>query len=159
MDPTSLPVKSLHGKSYRRLPEKFREPDPDLNLRISRPFKEVAIGCLEVPSHSSHKPEQLSISVQAKGEQMAKYLSPLNPKQKFLFPAGHHSEQICHCSIWRHPWLLLLNGEEILNAWVLLGMYMWKVWVLHKWCYEHGNPSQTVIPSWVHMARFLFVNG
>jgi len=66
MNPTSaaLSVKSPCGKSNHQLPGKFREPDPELSLRISHPFREVVIGCLEVPSPSSHKPEQFIILIQ-----------------------------------------------------------------------------------------------
>ena len=99
MDPTSAVLSAKWEVWPGWLPGKFRELDPDLNLRISHPFRELAIGCLEVPSSSFHKPEWFSISIQAEGEQTAKCLSPLNPKQKCLFPAGHRNEQICRCSI------------------------------------------------------------
>lgn len=148
--PAALSVKSLCGKSKHGVPGKFRDPDPC--LRMSNPFNGVTIACLDVPSLSSHKFKCFSTSVHAE-EQMTKYLSPLNPRQKFLFPAGCRNEQICCCSIWRYLWLLFLTGKENLRAWVL--WCMWRMWVLYKWRYEHENFSQTVISIWVHITRFL----
>lgn len=103
--------------------------EQDLSSRISHHIYRSSY-CLLTSSSN------LSCTIQA-GEQMVKHLSLPNPKQKFIFPTGitvnesatAASEGICgYCS--------QMGRKEILKSWCSGGMYMWRVIVLHKWCYE-----------------------